>query len=113
MCLFQPGNNQGLDSWYGLNIWQSNSSSAKCTYSHKYDSSVPLRTYYYNGTNIGTRGDGNHGQANTSNCIGYCTTSMLGQTHAYYNSQMSFFYWVPSPLSDSDRNILENTPIFY
>jgi len=113
MVLFNPVNNQVLDSWYSLNIYPANSSSAKCIYSHKYDSSAPLRTLYYNKNSVGTRADGNHGQANTNNCIGYCTADMLGQTHSYFNSQMPFFYWAPIALTDSDRNILENTTIFY
>ena len=113
MILFNPVNNQVLDSWYSLNIYPANSSSAKCIYSHKYDASAPLRTVYYNKNSVGTRADGNHGQANTNNCIGYCTSDMLGQAHSYFNSQMPFFYWAPIALSDSDRNILENTTIFY
>jgi len=100
-----------------INYWWNNDYSANAgdlissqiiTFKH---TTGATRNIYVNGTEIsgslsGTSNSVNSSQTQFNNFIGYA-----GHDGIYFNGKMKSLFIVPSALSDSERNILESTPV--
>jgi hypothetical protein len=113
---FNGTSGSALDSWFSNNATVPNGTyTNNCVASTTYATNgAYTRNWYVTGkSTISISGSGAKNISNTNNFIG--TGIFNGGTYQYnfYIGHIGFFYWAPISLSDSDRNILEATTVFY
>ena len=110
-----------LDSWYSNNATVANGTFtnncvASTTYSAAGNSTTYTRNWYATGksmSSISPSSGSNKNITSTNNFIGTGQFNAGLYDYYFYIGHLGFFYWAPISLTDSDRNKLEATTVFY